>query len=124
MSIGKVVVVSAIAILLAGCAPQGVDNPDSRIANLKDGKTRYDQVLQEFGKPLTEKVAPDGTRTLTFAIQQQQASSAVHSPILGPFSGSVTQVENDLTMKFDKQGVMTSHSSSIKPASDTSIQQQ
>ena len=124
MLIRKVVVVAAIAILLAGCAPQGVDNPDSRIANLQDGKTRYDQVTQEFGKPLTDQVAPDGTRTLTFAIQQQQASGGVHSPILGPFSGSVTQVENDLTMKFDKQGVLTSHSSSIKPASATSNEQQ
>jgi outer membrane protein assembly factor BamE (lipoprotein component of BamABCDE complex) len=116
----NILVISAIAVLFAGCAPQGVDNPDSRIANLQDGTTSYDQVTQQFGQPLTDKVAPDGTRTLTYAIHQQQADSDVHTPIFGPFSGKITQVENDLTMKFNKQGVLTSHSSSIKAEPETS----
>jgi outer membrane protein assembly factor BamE (lipoprotein component of BamABCDE complex) len=118
------IAVAALLTGLAGCAPQGVTNPDSRIANLRDGKTTYDQVTQEFGNPLTDKVARDGTRTVTYAIHQQQASGDVHSPILGPFSGKVTRVQNDLALEFDKQGVLMSHSSNIKPAPEDSNSRQ
>jgi outer membrane protein assembly factor BamE (lipoprotein component of BamABCDE complex) len=115
--------VVGIVLALAGCAPQGVDNPDSRISNLKSGKTTFEQVKQEFGAPLTDKVAADGTRTVTYAIDQQQSSAGTHIPVLGPFTGSVTEVENDLTMTFDKDGVLTSHSSQIKPTPPNSGQQ-
>lgn len=114
----------AFAVLLAGCAPQGVDNPDSRIASLRDGRTTYAQVTREFGKPATDNVAADGTRTVTYAIHQQQADSGAHAPILGPLSGNITEVINDLTLKFDKDGVLTSHASTVKPTPKTADQPQ
>jgi outer membrane protein assembly factor BamE (lipoprotein component of BamABCDE complex) len=106
----------------AGCSPVGIDNPDARLANLRDGKTTIDQVTQEFGTPKTDKSAPDGTRTVTYALMQQQSSSDAHTPFLGPWSGKITTVENDLTMTFDKGGVLQSHSSAIKPIPDASSQ--
>lgn len=116
--------VLSFAILLAGCWAQGINNPDARIANLRDGKTTYAQVTEKFGKPETDSVASDGTRTVTYAIHQQQSDSGIHTPILGPFSGTITEVINDLTLKFDKQGVLISHSSEIKPLPKTADQPQ
>jgi outer membrane protein assembly factor BamE (lipoprotein component of BamABCDE complex) len=110
------VAIVAAVIGAAGCGPVGVDNPDARLTNLRDGKTTLAQVNQEFGNPQTDKTAPDGTRTVTYALMQQQSSSEAHTPFLGPWSGKTTQVENDLTMTFDKSGVLQSHSSAIKPA--------
>ena len=87
-----------------------------------DGKTTLAQVNQEFGSAKTDKTAPDGTHTVTYALMQQQSSSEAHTPFLGPWSGKTTQVENDLTMTFDRNGVLQSHSSAIKPAPDASNQ--
>jgi hypothetical protein len=109
------IVVSTIA-LLAGCGGVAQDNPDSRIASLQDGRTSYSQALASLGKPYQDYGDEDGSRTVVYEINQQQAGTDTHIPMLGPYAGHITQVQNKLTLKFDPNGILTSHTSQIIPA--------
>ena len=114
-TISIVFIAGAIAIF-AGCGGVAQDNPDSRIASLQDGRTTYSQALASMGKPYQDYGDQDGSRTVVYEVNQQQADSSTHVPVLGPYMGNISQVQNKLMLKFDPNGVLQSHSSQVTPA--------
>ncbi|HVC43305.1 MAG TPA: hypothetical protein VND20_00695, partial [Candidatus Binataceae bacterium] len=114
--ISSALVIAVIAIC-AGCGGVAQDNPDSQIASLQDGRTNYSQVIANMGKPYQDYGSPDGGRTVVYKLNQQQADSDTHIPMLGPYMGAISQVQNKMTLTFDSNGVLTSHSSQVTPAS-------
>lgn len=116
---GRIIGVLAIAGLIAfctGCGSVAQSNPDARIADLQDGRTTYAQVITDFGKPYQDYGEPDGSRTVVYILNQQQAGSATHVPMVGPYVGTIRQVQNKMTLQFDPSGVLTSHASQVTPA--------
>ncbi len=107
---------ACLATTITACGDVAQDNPDARVAVLKDGQTSYSQVMQTMGKPYGDYGHPDGTRTVIYHLNQQQADSATHIPVIGPYAGSITPIENVVTLNFDKNGVLVSHSSVTRPA--------
>ncbi len=113
----SILILVAAIVFLSGCGGVAQDNPDSRIASLQDGITTYSQALASMGKPYQDYGHQDGSRTVVYLINEQQADASAHVPVLGPFMGTIAQVRNKITLNFDPAGVLTSHSSEIAPAS-------
>lgn len=116
----SILIAASTIAILAGCGGVAQDNPDSRIASLQDGQTSYSQALASLGKPYQDYGDQDGSRTVVYEINQQQAGTDTHIPVLGPYTGHITQVQNKLTLKFDPNGVLTSHTSKVIPAQQPS----
>ncbi|MGH7780399.1 MAG: hypothetical protein ACREQR_11285 [Candidatus Binataceae bacterium] len=112
----SILIVAGVIALLAGCGGVAQDNPDSRIASLHDGSTTYEQAIASLGKPYQDYGDADGSRTVVYMINQQQASGDTHIPVLGPYAGHISQVQNKLTLKFDPNGTLVNHSSQITAA--------
>lgn len=77
----RFVLAVVLAIFLSGCA-SGTKVTKDQMAHFIVGKTTYDQVLSELGKPTIVNVA-DGIRTAYYQSYQQDAKAYI--PIVGSF---------------------------------------
>ncbi|MFZ1887640.1 MAG: hypothetical protein WAU33_06385 [Candidatus Binataceae bacterium] len=112
-AIASALVRKAISILLfatmisicAGCGGVAKQNPASQAATLQDGATSYAQVIEGMGPPYQDYGDQDGSRTVVYMLNPEPAGANTHSP-----QTATTQVQNKLTLKFDPNGILVSHS--------------
>lgn len=100
---------AAMVALCTGCSSAAKQNPASQIATLQDGVTTYAQVIAGMGEPYQDYGDQDGSRTVVYMLNPEPAAANTHSP------QAATQVQNKLTLKFDPNGILVSHST--QPAS-------
>jgi hypothetical protein len=91
--------------LCAGCGSVAKQNPAPQIATLQDGATTYEQVMEGMGPPYQDYGDQDGSRTVVYMLNPEPTAANTHSP------QATTQVQNKLTLKFDPNGILASHSS-------------
>lgn len=95
--------------ICAGCGGVAKENPASQAATLQDGATTYEQVIAGMGEPYQDYGDADGSRTVVYMLNPQPLAVNTHSPQTAP------QVQNKLTLKFDPNGILATHSE--QPAS-------
>ncbi|MGC1343988.1 MAG: hypothetical protein WA854_16775 [Candidatus Binataceae bacterium] len=102
-------ILAAMIAICAGCGTAAKQNPASQMDTLQDGATTYAQVIAGMGEPYQDYGDQDGSRTVVYMLNLQPSVADTHSP------QTVTQVQNKLTLKFDPNGILASHST--QPAS-------
>ena len=108
----KLIPISILGALIAmctGCGSAAKQNPASQTATLQDGATTYAQVIAGMGEPYQDYGDQDGSRTVVYMLNPEPAAANTHSP------QAASQVQNKLTLKFDPNGILASHST--QPAS-------
>jgi Flp pilus assembly protein TadD len=98
-------IIAAMITICAGCGTAAKQNPASQMATLQDGATTYAQVIAGMGEPYQDYGDQDGSRTVVYMLNLESIAANTHSP------QTVTQVQNKLTLKFDPNGILVSHSS-------------
>ena len=95
---------------MSGCATNrqtaGMEIKDDEVAQIVDGKTTMNEVIAIFGEPT--KATPMGDETLYTYVY----SVAKHTTSFMPYysSGSGSTEEDKLTIVFDKNKVVKTHS--------------
>lgn len=100
---------AAVLALCAGCGSVAKVNPASQAATLQDGATTYEQVIAGMGEPYQDYGDADGSRTVVYMLNPQLLAANTHS------RQTAIQVQNKLTLKFDPNGILATHSE--QPAS-------
>jgi hypothetical protein len=99
-------ILAATLALCAGCGSVAKQNPAPQIATLQDGATTYAQVIDGMGKPYQDYGEPDGGRTVVYLLNPQPPAADTHSSQIV----NTTPVRNKLTLIFDPNGILASHS--------------
>ncbi len=102
-------ILAALIAICAGCGSAAKQNPASNAATLQDGATTYAQVIAGMGEPYQDYGDQDGSRTVVYMLNPEPVATNTHS------LQAATQVQNKLTLKFDPNGILASHST--QPAS-------
>lgn len=104
-------ILAAMIALCAGCGGVAKQTPAPQIATLQDGATTYTQVIDGMGKPYQDYGEPDGGRTVVYLLNPQPPAADTHSSQML----NTTPAQNKLMLKFDPNGILSSHTS--EPAS-------
>lgn len=102
-------ILAVVIALCAGCGSVAKENPALQAATLQDGATTYEQVIAGMGEPYQDYGDADGSRTVVYMLNPQPPAANAHTPQVG------TQVQNKLTLKFDPNGILATHTE--QPAS-------
>jgi len=101
--------VLAAAVGLAGCASQGTIDRD-KLSELAVGRTTSAELTTSWGPPLTDSSMPDGRHVLTYRyIHMQTGPITSFVPGFGPIGSTTVTVTGQVTLTFDQQGVLLSH---------------
>ena len=100
----------ALATLTA-CVSAGVKVDQSKLAEFHKGKTTYQEVVQELGKPNQTSITEDGSKTAIYMYHSAQARPENFIPIVGAFVGGADAEHSTVIMRFDKNGILKSYNS-------------
>jgi hypothetical protein len=104
----------AVSCILAvtACVSYGTKVDQGKVAQFVKGKTTYEEVIQELGKPTQSMMSSDGTRTVTYTYMQSQITPATFIPFVGMFRGGSESENTQGILNFDKNSVLTNYSAS------------
>lgn len=96
---------------LAGCVHGGGTRiSDAQLAAFQDGKTTVAEVVAALGQPTSDVRSSDGFRVLGYGYMRAETSGAAFIPVVGAFAASASGQIRNVTLIFDKAGVMTQYS--------------
>jgi outer membrane protein assembly factor BamE (lipoprotein component of BamABCDE complex) len=77
-----------LALFVSACAPQfatveGRDFTAEQVAQIKNGATTREQLLQMFGEPQSKMAAPDGTERWTYSFRKETAGRNIPEGTVG-----------------------------------------
>lgn len=104
------VVVTVLA--LTACVSSGQKVDQGKLAEFVKGKTTYDEVIQELGKPSRSTTDSEGSRTLTYSYMQIQGSALNYIPIVGPLIGGSEMESTTVFLHFDENSLLTDYTAS------------
>jgi hypothetical protein len=74
-------------LILVSCMSHGTKVDQSKVSGFVKGKTTYNEVIRELGKPTQSMINSNGTRTITYFYSQHQMNAANFIPYVGMFVG-------------------------------------
>lgn len=80
---------------------------DEQLQNLVIGTTRFDEVIQKFGRPMSISTSSDGTRVLVYAEMKTRVKAATFIPVVGLFAGGAKSNSDITRLEFDASGLLT-----------------
>lgn len=95
-----------LALSVAACASSGVKVGQDKMSTLQKGRTTYAEVMQGFGRPSGSTLNSDGTRTISYNYFGYQTRPENFIPIVGSFLGGADMEHTNVTMSFDRNGVL------------------
>ena len=120
----KILIASAIAIALAGCASSG--NPQlsketetSVKSKLQEGKTTKAQVKATFGSPDTVSFTDGGNEIWKYAFARMTVNGTTFIPFYGLFHNGMSGTKKELTILF-KEDVVEKYTMAESPISTKS----
>lgn len=93
----------ALTLALAACAASAPRIDPARLDSLSKGKSTYDDVVRQFGKPSVISNNIDGTRTARYLYAPEGDAANTMVPLLSTSQGAST------TFEFDTKGVLTDY---------------
>lgn len=109
--------VAALLGSLVAAAAFAAPITDDQLASLRVGVTTYDEVVTQFGRPVTVETTSDGSRTIIYTVTHARAKVATFVPVVGMFAGGAKGSTHVQRFEFDPKGVLSKVSTS-----DTSIE--
>lgn len=73
--------------LLSGCATMGNTIDMNKVANIREGSTTKQEVIDLLGSPSIETLNGDGKELLTYASTRYKTKASSFVPVVGIFSG-------------------------------------
>ncbi len=107
----KYVTMILVALSLAGCVSSGTKVTNEQAQAFKKGETTKEDVIKALGEPNTVTNAADGTVTLAYVHMSAAATPATYIPYVGLLAGGATGSTNTVALVFDKNGKLSSYSS-------------
>ena len=102
------------SILLLATVLMGCDNPGTverdRLSDLAVGQTTTTTLAGDWGPPLRDATMPDGRRVWTYrTIHMQTGPITTMVPGFGPIGSNSETLMGEVTLTFDKEGVLLSY---------------
>ena len=101
-----------LLILLTSCVSMGRKVDQNQLSGFVKGKTTYDEVIRQLGKPTQSMINSDGTRTLMYFYSQHQMNPANFIPYVGMFVGGSQSENTSVMLNFDHKLVLVNYSAS------------
>lgn len=100
------------AVALCSCVSTGVQVKDEQLSAFEAGKTTRQEVISALGNPTTQMRNADGTSTMIYSYTEASARPATYIPFVGAFVGGADSRSTMVTLTFDADGRLVSHTSS------------
>ena len=107
----RLVLVVVMALTLSACVATGRKVTQQQLSGFKEGKTTYQEVITQLGKPTSSTVNSDGTRLIIYSYVQSQVSPVSVVPVLGRFVEGTETESSYAMLQFDQNGVLTQYTS-------------
>ena len=101
-----------LIISLTSCMSMGRKVDQNQLSGFVKGKTTYDEVIRQLGKPTQSMIHSNGTRTLMYVYSQHQMNAANFIPYVGMFVGGSQSENTSVTLNFDQDLVLVNYSAS------------
>lgn len=100
----KLATIGLFLILVTGCASVGRKLDESKIDQIKKGKTTRQEVLALVGSPDQMTHNGSGETTFTYLYARATATPATYIPIVGAFAGGANVQHQMLMVTFGSDG--------------------
>lgn len=104
-------IAAGLCLMLMGCVASGTQVKESQLAQFKQGKTTYDDVVARLGPPNSSSLLPDGSRVIVYTYVQAAARPETFIPIVGGLVGGADVHSNMVMFQFTSAGILKSYSS-------------
>lgn len=102
---------------LAGCVTTGTEVKPDQMGAFRKGETTADQVVAALGKPTTDIVSSDGTRTIAYGFAATTVRPETLIPFIGPLVGGADSRSGSVLFRFNKAGKLEEYQSMQNQAS-------
>jgi len=100
---------SIVLLALGACSTTGVQVSAAQAQQFTVGQSTVSQVEAKLGQPTGSTTNSDGTQTITYTQENNQADPMAYVPVAGMFSyGSKTNV-HAVSFLFNRYGVLQSY---------------
>ena len=111
----KIMIAVASVALLASCASTGnasiKQETEQSIQNkIIEGKTTKQEIRKMYGAPVSTTFTDGGNEIYKYTFSKTQAKASNFIPIVGIFASGATGTEKNLTVMFDKSGIVSRYS--------------
>jgi outer membrane protein assembly factor BamE (lipoprotein component of BamABCDE complex) len=107
-NIMRKLLLAAALLALAGCAATGPGIEPGQVTVMQKGKTTFNDVVRQFGKPSLNSKNMDGTRTAIYLQPGDDEPGAVVS-LMTAISGTKLATRETVTFEFDEKDVLTDY---------------
>ncbi len=106
--------IAAVAILMTGCASVGNDrlageSQQTISQKLEVGKTTKADVIQILGNPTSKMLDAKGDEQWMYVHSRASSDAVNYIPFMGLFGTSTSGTTKQLTVIFDKSGVVSNY---------------
>ena len=100
-----------LARALSCCTSTGVQVNERALTSFEKGKTTINDVFARLGQPTSNILLNTGQRIVGYTYVQAQARPESFIPIIGPLVGGADSRFSNVSLTFDRNGVLESYSS-------------
>ena len=100
-----------LTLAIGGCTSTGVQVDESALTSFEKGKTTISEVVARLGQPTSNILLNTGQRIIGYTYVQAQARPESFIPIIGPLVGGADSRFSNVSLTFDRNGVLESYSS-------------
>jgi hypothetical protein len=104
--------ICAAVLFLTACASAGTKIDQSKMGELKKGKSTYDDVIAMYGPPTQTVIKDDGSKMAIYYYISAQARPESFIPYIGPLVGGADSENTSVILNFDKHDILQSYTSS------------
>jgi hypothetical protein len=99
-------VVAAASLAASPCAARHKDITPDQVAAFRPGVATYQDVVGALGRPQTEMLDSDGTRTIQYGAIRAHAKAASYIPVVGLFAGGAIGTSSAVAFTFGPDGLL------------------
>ena len=100
-----------LTLALSSCTSTGVQVDERALTSFEKGKTTIADVVARLGQPTSNMLLNTGQRIIGYTYIQAQARPESFIPIIGPLVGGADSHFSNVSLTFDRNGVLESYSS-------------
>lgn len=108
----KKILAVAVVLMLSACVTTGRKVSQEQVAQFKEGRTTYQEVVEALGEPTSSTLNSDGSRTIIYSYASAQARPESFIPYIGPLLAGSTQESSNVIIQFDRKGVLQHYTAS------------
>lgn len=101
-----------VCFALSACVSTGTKVDPAKVVQFEKGKTTYNEVIQQLGKPNQSTIDSNGIRIIVYTYVQSQMSAASFIPYVGAFVGGSESESTTTMLRFTKELVLIDYTTS------------